>query len=100
MVKLEIELTDKQLEKFEILKSKGVDAGQAIDLLFGIQHEIIDQIEEQKHEDHLLEKISDTGFDSKIKQELLKENYDEHETYDESLQHAKHKIKWSEFFKF
>lgn len=35
MVKMEIELTDEQFERVEILKSKGVDVGQAIDLLFG-----------------------------------------------------------------
>lgn len=99
MAKIEIELTEEQLEKVEILKSKGVNVGEAIDLLFEVQHEALAQIEEQKQEENLLEKISDTGFDSEIKAELLKKNFDETETYDRSVQDAKHKVKWSNFFK-
>ena len=90
MVKMEIELTDEQFKKVEILESKNVSVGEAIDLLFGIQGEIITQIEEQNNEENIIEKIYDTGFDSKIKQELLKKEYDEtdSETYDKSLQDA------------
>ena len=100
MVKMEIELTEDQFEKVQILKSKDVDVGQAIDLLFGLQNEIISQIEEQKNEEHLIEKIYDTGFDGEIKQELLKKNHVKDETYDRTLQDTKHKIKWFKFFKF
>ncbi len=100
MVKVEIELTDEQFEKLEILKANDVDAGKAIDLLFAIQGEAISQVEEQKHEENLLDKITDSGFDSKIKQDLLKKNFDESETYDRKFQDAKHNVKWSEFFKF
>lgn len=100
MVKVEIELTDEQFEKLEILKEHDVDIGQGIDLLFGIQHEIISQLEEQKHEELLLEKFADTGFDSEIKQRLVAKNYDESETYDRTVHDAKHNVKWSEFFKF
>lgn len=99
MAKMEIELTDEQMEKVEILKSKGVDIGEAIDLLFGLQNEIIGQFEEQKQEKNLMEKITDSTFDSKIKAELLKKNYDEDKSYDLSVLDAKHKVKWSEFFK-
>lgn len=99
MVKMEIELTDEQFERVEILKSKGVDVGQAIDLLFGIQGEIISQVEEQENEDNLLEKISDTGFDVEIKQQLLKKNYQEDKTSDRTMWDIKQKVKWSDFFK-
>lgn len=100
MVKLEIELTDEQFEKLEILKGNDVDAGKAIDLLFAIQDEALSQVEVQKQEENLLDKISDSGFDSKIKQELLKKNFGESETYDRKVQDAKHNVKWSEFFNF
>ena len=100
MVKMEIELSDEQFERFEILKSKGVDVGQAIDLLFGIQGEIISQLEEQNNEKNLLEKISDTGFDVEIKQQLLKKNYHEDKTPDRVIQDTKHNLKLSKFFKF
>lgn len=99
MVKMEIELTDEQFERVEILKSKGVDVGQAIDLLFGLQGEIISQVEEQKNEEILLEKISDAGFDAEIKQQLLKKNYQEDKTPDRLIQDTKQKVKWSKFFK-
>ena len=97
---MEIELSDEQFERFEILKSKGVDVGQAIDLLFGIQGEIISQLEEQNNEKNLLEKISDTGFDVEIKQQLLKKNYHEDKTPDRVIQDTKHNLKLSKFFKF
>ena len=38
----------------------------------GIQGEFISQVEEQKNEEILLEKISNAGFDAEIKQQLLK----------------------------
>ncbi len=100
MPKMEVEFTEKQLEKVEILKSKDVSVGQAIDLLFGLQNEVIYLIEEQEQEENLLEKLIDTGFDSQIKQELLKRNYDDEETYDRKVQNAKQGIKWSKFLKF
>ncbi|WP_298521519.1 hypothetical protein [uncultured Methanobrevibacter sp.] len=98
MVKMEIELTDEQFERFEILKSKGVDVGQAIDLLFGIQGEIISQVEEQENEKNLLEKISDTNYDVEIKQQLLKKNYQKDKTSDRAIRDTKQNLKWSKFF--
>lgn len=100
MVKLEIELTEEQAEKLEILKSNDVDIGQGIDLLFGLQKEALNQIKEQKNEEIVLDEISDSTFDAKIKHELLIRNYDGTKTYDRTVQDTKHKIKWSEFFKF
>ncbi|MBQ6100559.1 MAG: hypothetical protein IJL02_11945 [Methanobrevibacter sp.] len=100
MVKVEIELTDEQFEKLEILKANDVDPGQAIDLLFGVQKEAIIQVEDQNGADNLLDKLSGSDADAKIKQELLERNFDVVKSYDRSMQEAKHKIKWSEVFKF
>ena len=100
MTKIEIELTDDQLKKVEILKSKDVSVGQAIDLLFEVQHEALAQIEEQNDEDNIMEKMKNTNFDIEIKQRIMKENFEENETYDKTVLDAKHKLKWSEFFKF
>ncbi|WP_405296191.1 hypothetical protein [Methanobrevibacter sp.] len=100
MVKMEIELTDEQFERVEILKSQGVDVGQAIDLLFGLQNEIISQVEERHDEENLLEKISDAGVDAEIKQQLMKKNFQEDKSPDRAVQDTKHKIKWSKIFKF
>lgn len=99
MPKIEIDLTDAQLDKVEILKSKDIDVGQAIDLLFEVQNEALAQLEEQKQANNLIEKIKDNTLDSEIKKELLKENYGENETYDKTVQTAKHGIKWSKYFK-
>ena len=96
MAKIEIELTDEQLEKVEILKSQDISVGEAIDFLFDVKNEILNQ-----HEDkHLVEKINDTGFDLDNKTENLKKNFDDSETYDITIHNAKHGLKWSEFFKF
>lgn len=99
MKTMEIEFTDDQLEKIEILESKGIDVGQAIDLLFALQNEALNQIEDQKQKEGMIEKIKDTAIDADIKEGLLKKQYEESETYDKTLQTTKHKINWSKFFK-
>lgn len=99
MPKMEIELTEEQLEKVKILESQDVDIGQAIDLLFEMQNEALNQLAEQ-HDESIIEKMQDTGFDAKIKQRLMKKEYEEKETYDRSVQDTKHNVKWSKFFKF
>ena len=100
MVKMEIELTDEQFEKVKILESHGVDMGEAVDLLFSVQQEALFQLEEQKDDNNLIEKMTDTGFDLKIKSELLKKNFDESQTFDRKIQQAKSKIRWSEILTF
>lgn len=99
MEKMEIELTDAQLEKVEILKSKGISVGQAIDLLFELQNEAIAQIKEQESEDISIDEIKDANLDLEIKEILIAKQHEEGETYDKTLQTTKHNIKWSEFFK-
>ena len=97
MTSMEVEFTEEQLEKIEILKSKDISVGQAIDLLFEIQNEALAQIEDQKEEKNILGKIKDNTLDTKIKAELLNKGYSEQETYDKTVQEAKRRIKWSDF---
>lgn len=100
MVKIEIELTDEQYEKVEILKSKDTSVGEAIDLLFKLQNEALSQMKEQHGEEKVLEKLQETNIDKEIREELMKRSLKENETYDRALQDAKHSVKWSKFFKF
>ncbi len=100
MTKMDIEFSDEQIEKIEILKSNGFTVGEAIDLLFNIQKEIKSQIEENDPDGEILEKIQYSGFDIKIKAEIFEIEGESHETYDEAIEEVKHRVKWSEFFKF
>lgn len=100
METMEIELTEEQLKKVEILKSKDISVGEAIDLLFEMQNQALTQLEENNNETNILSKIKDTATDTKIKEDLLKRQYEENETYDKTLQTTKHKIKWSNYFSF
>ena len=56
MAKMEIEFTDEQMEKIEILKANGISVGQAIDLLFKVQNEIKTQVEENHPDDDIWKK--------------------------------------------
>ena len=96
MEKMEIELTEEQLKKVEILKSENISIGDAIDLLFEVKEEISNQIEDKD----LIEKMNEAGFDLSNKTENLKKNYGDAETYDRNVHDAKHGVKWSKFFKF
>lgn len=98
MAKMEIELTEEQLEKVEILKSQDISVGDAIDILFEVKDEISRQIENS--DENLIEKINHTGFDLDYKTENLKKNFEEHETYDVTVNLAKHGVKWAKFIKF
>ena len=100
MTKMEIDLNDEQIEKIEILKTNGFTVGEAIDLLFNVQKEIKNQIEENDPNGDILDKIQNSNFDLNIKAEILKKDSSSHETYDEAIQDVKYGIKWSDFFKF
>ena len=100
MTKMEIDLNDEQIEKIEILKTNGFTVGEAIDLLFNVQKEIKNQIEENDPNGDILDKIQNSNFDLNIKAEILKKDSGSHETYDEAIQDVKYGIKWSDFFKF
>lgn len=51
MVKKEIELTERQLEKVEILESKDISVGDAIDFIFDLKNEF-----DQSEDKNLIEK--------------------------------------------
>ncbi|WP_432645556.1 hypothetical protein [Methanobrevibacter sp.] len=99
MNKMEIELTDEQLEKVKKLEEQGINVGQAIDMLFEAKQEVLSQIEKIE-ESGLLDKVSNVDVDNKT--ENLEENYgDLEKTYEMEVQDIKHKLKWcKEFFKF
>ena len=123
-MKMEIELSDEQAKKVEILKENGIDVGQAIDILFDMKDsvaksnkEIVDyKIEQANKEKEELEKklaevdkelsffdkLKDTTLDSTQKQKLVEKEYvAKSHTYDQTIQDAKHKFKWSKsIFKF
>ena len=99
MTKMEIEFTDEQNEKIEILKDNGISVGQAIDLLFKVQNEIKTQVEENHPDDDIMEKIQNTDFDVNIKAEIIEKTEPKPETYDVAIEETRRKVKWSEFFK-
>ena len=95
MSKMEIELTDEQMEKVKQLEAQNITVGQAIDMLFELKEKALPDIEK-------LEKSGLLEVDVDAKAENLDENYgDSEKTYEMEVQDLKHKIKWSkEFFKF
>ena len=95
MSKMEIELTDEQMEKVKQLEAQNITVGQAIDMLFELKEKALPEIEK-------LEKSGLLEVDVDAKAENLDENYgDSEKTYEMEVQELKHKIKWSkEFFKF
>ncbi len=99
MTKMEIELTDEQIEKIEILKDNGISVGQAIDLLFKVQNEIKTQVQENHPDEDILEKIENSDFDVNIKAEIIEKTEPKPETYDVAIEETRRKVKWSEFFK-
>ena len=95
MSKMEIELTDEQMEKVKQLEAQNITVGQAIDMLFELKEKALPEIEK-------LEKSGLLEVDVDAKAENLDGNYGDSETtYEMEVQDLKHKIKWSkEFFKF
>lgn len=93
MTKMEIELTDEQLEKVKQLESYNISVGEAIDMLFEARDRvmaIIDDID------------SDTGESdsSNTEAEDAEETQPTVKTYDEAVQDYKHHVSWAkDFFK-
>lgn len=95
MTKMEIEFTDEQLEKIELLESYDIGVGDAIDMLFEVRDRVLSIIEdidentgvtvsdEESEEDHAEKTPQNAG-----------------KTYDEALQDYKHHVSWAkDFFK-
>lgn len=122
-MKMDIELTDEQFEKVKILEENNISVGEAIDILFEMKDNItkhsgmyldsrIARAEEEKAELEakinrieedlsLFEKLKGTALDVNEKQKLVEKAYIQEESYDQTLQNAKHNVKWStKFFKF
>lgn len=100
---MEIELTEEQLKKVEILKENDIDVGQAIDMLFEVKEKALSDIDTFDDDKiGLIEKIKENTLDVETKAEHLGENYGEGELSPEmQVQEFKHKIKWArDFFKF
>lgn len=99
MNKIEIELTDEQLEKVKQLEAQNISVGQAIDMLFEVKEKALFEIEKIE-KSGLIDKVSNINVNNKT--ENLEENYgDSEKTYEMEVQDIKHRIKWSkDFFKF
>ena len=103
MAKMEIELTEEQLEKVNHLEANGISVGDAIDKLFEMQEKALPEIAEIDDEQiGLFEKVKENALDVENKAEVLDENYgDADKSYEMKVQDVKHKISWAkDFFNF
>ena len=102
MNKIEIELTDEQLEKVNHLESEGISVGDAIDKLFEMKEMALPEIESFDEDIGLIDKVKETAMDVDGKADNLEENFgDSQKTYEMQVQDMKHKVKWAkDFFKF
>lgn len=95
MTKLEIEFTDEQLEKIELLESYDIGVGDAIDMLFEVRDRVLSIIED------IDENTGVTVSDEDSKSDNAEETpQNAGKTYDEALQDYKHHVSWAkDFFK-
>ena len=102
MNKMEIELTDDQLEKVKHLESKNISVGEAIDMLFEAKEKTFSELESLDEEISLLEKVKDSTLDVDAKAENLEDNYgDVEKTYDQHVLEYKQRLSWAkDVFKF
>ena len=102
MPKMEIELTEEQLEKVKQLESNNISIGDAIDKLFEMKEKALPEIEAIDNEMGIIDKVKEAAIDFENKAEVLDENFgDSSKTYDREIQDVKHKVSWAkDFFKF
>ena len=124
MAKIEVELTEEQLKKVEILKKNDIDVGTAIDMLFEAKEysyqqeaeylenkinqanrqreELEEQLENINKEISVYSQLKDAGLGAEQKLKILEKEYgDVDETYEMKVQEVKHNINWTkDFFKF
>ena len=95
MTKMEIEFTDEQLEKIELLESYDIGVGDAIDMLFEVRDRVLSIIED------IDENTGVTVSDEDSKADNAEETpQNTRKTYDEALQDYKHHVSWAkDFFK-
>lgn len=122
-MKMEIDLTDAQAEKVQMLQENGIEVGEAIEMFFEMRDKISEssneivnrriqkateektQLEEKMaqldSEINFFNKIKDSAINPSQKQKLVEKEYGlTSKSYDESVQDTKHKLKWGKFFKF
>lgn len=123
-MKMEIEVTDAQAEKIQILKDNDIGVGEAIDILFDMKETIeiqsdivldskIKEVNDKKAELEreiaeldkqmsVFDKLKDTSLDVGQKQKIVEKEYGQlDKTFDEFILDAKHNFKWSRnLFKF
>lgn len=102
MAKIEIELTDEQLEKVNHLKSHNISVGEAIDMLFEAKEKTFSELEAIDKERNVIGKVKDSTLDVDSKAENLEENYgDTEKTYDQEVLEYKPRLSWAkDVFKF
>ena len=115
-MRMEIEFTDEQAKKVDILKENGIGVGDAIDMLFDLKETFADtklnqaQDKKDKLEEELAKidkeismynQMKEGSLDPSLKVKIIEKEYGTIEkTYDESVQDAKHKFKWTNILKF
>ncbi|WP_458403720.1 hypothetical protein [Methanobrevibacter sp.] len=99
MAKIEIELTDEQIEKLQSLSKDEIDFGKAIDEYFAAREQISKKIEKIEKHPSFSEKIVDNAMDIENKAEHLDENYGEaEETYEVKIKDVRHSVSWAKDF--
>lgn len=102
MQKLEIELTDEQMERVKELEAHDIGVGDAIDKLFEMKEKALPELDSIDDELNFIGKVKETAFDVENKAEVLDENYSEAEkSYEMKVKEVKHKVSWArDFFNF
>ena len=114
-MRMEIEFTDEQAKKVDILKENGIGVGDAIDMLFDLKETFADtklnqaQDKKDKLEEELANidkeismynQMKEGSLDPSLKVKIIEKEYGTVEkTYDESVQDAKHHFKWTNILK-
>ena len=115
MVKMEIDLTEEQMDKVNELQEHGLNVGDAIDMLFDLKETFADtklnqaQDKKDKLEEELAKidkeismynQMKEGSLDPSLKVKIIEKEYGTIEkTYDESVQDAKHHFKWTNILK-
>ena len=95
MAKIELELTDDQVNKLKELESYDMDVGKLIDNFYEARSKVSSAIGEMEKNTSLLGKVKDSSLDVDNKAENLDENFSENETYEVKIKDARHKINWA-----
>lgn len=100
MAKMEFDLTEEQIEKVKKLEANGIGIGEAIDLLFEIKEEAMNQMDEVDENIDIITKITSIDADKKI--EMMEKTYgDTEKTPEMKIKEVKQKVSWGrDFFKF